>query len=381
MIPAGSPLIGIQNRFETSSTTMFNIQELVDYCVDFLHDSRADLRACAQVCRACVHPAQYHLFRKMIHFNSIVDRYIRDSHLLDLVSNSPHVLGLVSRLEIHLHYLQTEAVLAAVPLLISLKEVRISGVYMPEMPTTTLVAVRALVGLPTVQRVELYCTLRGVESFLQIWNGCSAGIRHLALGSLGVYDEKYDWAAAPAGKAPKLRLDSLHLAPTCSVIPWLASDACPFDYSRLTALCVHEQLHVLRWPALAASAATITRLEFAPNSTHGPLELAPFTRLEQLSMRVHEYPDLHMIVGTLASLPAANRVPAIKIGIDCDFAWISVNQLARFDNELARLPPACLIAVEVEVDARAHDMSFENFVAAVERALPKLRQRGLLRVV
>jgi hypothetical protein len=148
-------------------------------------------------------------------------------------------MALVSRLEIHLYYL---SFLTAINQLTRLKEVRISG-SLASTPQTTVMSVRGLLRLPTVERVELYCTFPSPAAFLQIWDGCSESIRHLALGnrSIRVNDSDYDWASSPmSDNRPKLKLQSFRLLLGDFILPWVTADACPFAFSQLTMLCVGQ---------------------------------------------------------------------------------------------------------------------------------------------
>ncbi|KAJ7489294.1 hypothetical protein FB451DRAFT_686306 [Mycena latifolia] len=259
------------------SSSPFDVQELVDCFIDFLWDSGPDLKTCALVCHGWVHTAHSRLFSTMTYFNSMTNQDMRILQLVE-ISRSPHVLGVVSRLEIQLHYLSKDVFLLALPLLTRIREIRVLGDSAPSVRSDNITAaLHGLLSLPTVQRVELYCTFPSSSAFLQIWDGCSEKIRHLALGSLRVNDPEYEWALAPVlNSCRKYRLESLHLSyGDFFVIPWLATDACPFDLSGLTTLCVGQHVKILRWMDLIRARTTISHLEFSVSSAsaHSPLLL------------------------------------------------------------------------------------------------------------
>src|SRR5271170_735515 len=66
--------------------------ELIEYTIDYLHDSPSALRACARVCRDWVAPSRFHLFyrREIIpNETGIVSLQIRA--LLEFLQGSPHI--------------------------------------------------------------------------------------------------------------------------------------------------------------------------------------------------------------------------------------------------------------------------------------------------
>ncbi|KAJ7143143.1 hypothetical protein C8R43DRAFT_1015718 [Mycena crocata] len=151
------------------SSNPLEVQELVDCFIDFLWDSGPDLKASALVCRAWTHAAHFHLFSTMDYLNHTTNQAVRISQLLD-ISRSSHILGSVSRLEIQLHYLSKDAFLPAIPLLTHLREIRVSGDSVASRSAeNSTTALYGLLSLPTVQRVELYCTFPNPRAFLQIW--------------------------------------------------------------------------------------------------------------------------------------------------------------------------------------------------------------------
>ncbi|KAJ7499684.1 hypothetical protein FB451DRAFT_42957 [Mycena latifolia] len=76
---------------------MMDIQELVDLTIDFLYDSRADLKRCALVCSSWRPSAQYHLFSYYVLQNEIDCK-----RLCGLLDASPRICHLITHLAIAL---------------------------------------------------------------------------------------------------------------------------------------------------------------------------------------------------------------------------------------------------------------------------------------
>ncbi|KAJ6449403.1 hypothetical protein C8R47DRAFT_948518, partial [Mycena vitilis] len=71
-------------------------QELVDYIIRFLRDSRRDVKSCALVCRCWLYPAQSHLFHQLAISSDPTDtkRWLR------LLDASPHLNQHIRRLSL-----------------------------------------------------------------------------------------------------------------------------------------------------------------------------------------------------------------------------------------------------------------------------------------
>ncbi|KAJ7481061.1 hypothetical protein B0H11DRAFT_1231715 [Mycena galericulata] len=358
----------------TTTGSPFDIQELVDYCIDFLHDSRPDLKTCTLVGRAWVQSAQFHLFWNMTFFDSLKDQHLRISQIGRL-SRSPHILAFVCCLHVRLHYLALDAFSAAIPLFAHLQELRVSGDCVPSVPSFPgLVTLRALLSLPTLQRVEIYCTFPHPLAFMKVWSGCSESIRHLMLWGVRVNDTNHDWNLSSAvDSRPKIRLESLRLSYSTSIIPWLATDACPFDFSGLTALSVGEDTRILRWNAFSGAVAAIKRLEIGFISTQPSVDLSPFGRLQELIIHVHSHLDAEIALDTLNTLSSVPTISRINtIGIYPNFTHRMSQTLTRLDTLLASLPLP---------ELRAVPMPERIGVVTLEKHCPRLHARELLAVV
>ncbi|KAJ7685712.1 hypothetical protein DFH06DRAFT_1289492 [Mycena polygramma] len=343
----------------------FDIQELVECCVDFLDDSSLDLKACTLVCRAWTYTAQSHLFSTNAFWDSMADQHLRIPKLIDMASTF-HILGLISRLEINLHYLGSDSFLVAIDSLTRLKEVRISGNPVASTPGTAMLSVRGLFRLPTVQNVEVHCSFTSPVAFLEIWDGCSESIRHLALGSFRVNDNEYDWNSAPVVEPrQKIKLESLRLSYADLIFPWLACDACPFAFSRVATLSVaHAGIGFRTTPVIfwkhskifshLCSPTAIQHLELRGDAILDPIDLGMFTHLQNLTLELVNVRTMNMILTTLARIPSGNRIS--RIAIHCTRTWphilSSEDAFYPLDDLLSRMPMPELINVEVLVESR-----------------------------
>ncbi|KAJ6531111.1 hypothetical protein B0H19DRAFT_1190464 [Mycena capillaripes] len=346
-----------------------DIQELIESCLDFLDDSKPDFNACTLVCRAWVYAAQSRLFRNMTFWNSTTDQHLRISRLWEM-SNSPHLLALVLRLEIHLHYLASDSFLGAINQFTRLKEILISG----STPHTTTIAIRALLGLPTVQSVELYCTFPSMDAFVQIWDGCSESIQHLTLGIVHVNGPEYDWASSSASHGrPKLKLKSFRVLLADFILPWVTIDACPFALSQLTTLCVGQTqiaLQIAPWSTFLSPPPTIRHLELRGNAIHDPVDLARFPHPRHLTLEAYGIRNMRTALSsTLVTIPPTSHIA--RLTFKCNWFWPDVFE--RLDDLLFGMPMPELTEVEVFAEAR--------LAAIIKQGLPELEARGLLSVV
>ncbi|KAF8205527.1 hypothetical protein K438DRAFT_514060 [Mycena galopus ATCC 62051] len=152
--------------FLSAMSNIFDVQELIDYCLDFL-DLKSDLKTCALVHRTWVYAAQSRLFVNLDICNSVVNQHLRIQQLPE-ICRSPRILTLVLRLEIDLHYLGSTSFSASIKQFTRLKEVRLSGNSVDSTRETAMQAIHALFGISTVERAEMCCTFPSPSDFLRI---------------------------------------------------------------------------------------------------------------------------------------------------------------------------------------------------------------------
>ncbi|KAJ7633125.1 hypothetical protein FB45DRAFT_522677 [Roridomyces roridus] len=362
------------------------IQELVDHCIDFLHDSRRDLKRCALVCRAWLYPAQFHLFRNWTFLDTAADQHRRVAQL-DRMPMSPGVLRLVVRLQAQLQYVYRPQFSAFLPQFTKLQELRIGGVYLPSSSTywMSMMTVKRLLSIPSIQRVELYCTFHHLAPFLRLWEGCSDNIQHLALGRVIITGRADDWVipSSLVRRTSRIRLETLVISYGAFIRRWVAADACPFDFSRLTKLTLRMVEHVgaFKWGPLSGSLATIEELDLTmiqqmPRAGPPPhIDLSQFKRLRILALRSFDSETTVNILDTLSTVHPHNRILISRISLFPSL--LTIEALTRLDTLLTTLP--LLELVEVKLGWAWTSEVYRLTVA--EDYLPLLRSRYLLTVV
>ncbi|KAJ7633124.1 hypothetical protein FB45DRAFT_1148623 [Roridomyces roridus] len=299
-----------------NSPSLFKVQELVDYCIDFLCDSRPDLQRCALVCRSWVRPAQRLLFRNWTFLDGVPDSRRLDA--LEHLSHSPELLHATVRLQTRLSFLDEPNFSALLPHLRRLRELHVGGVSpwsTSALSSTAMVNLGALLDLPLIQRVELAYTYLDLTAFLRIWDGCSKNIKHLVLKER-VIDGGVDiWESLPSSgnRVAEMHLDSLDISD--DDIGWLATDAFPFGLSQLTTLSLTVYSETLfDWSALGIALATIESLELALYYTRLPdkhIQLDAMTRLRTLTFRTRSI--FGGVLACLSTVPPNNTVTTVRM--------------------------------------------------------------------
>jgi hypothetical protein len=140
--------------------------ELIEYTIDYLHDSPSTLRACACVCRAWVAPSRFHLF-----YRHEIDPARRRStvplqicQLLQFLQGSPHIAFYIREFHFSVGYgSRTDSdwpqVNAALPhllgMLTQLRKLVLRGIPFASLVPDTRAAFRALFALPCLVDVEI----------------------------------------------------------------------------------------------------------------------------------------------------------------------------------------------------------------------------------
>ncbi|KAF8146468.1 hypothetical protein K438DRAFT_503874 [Mycena galopus ATCC 62051] len=127
---------------------MMEVQELVDLTIDFLHDSRADLKRCSTVNKSWLPSAQYHLFSHYV---------LQNEHdcqrLFEVLQASSHIRRLVTHLALSFDLRDNDAyytALAAIPL--ELPNLRKLSIY--RFPSDSgLAVVQRLCALPSITHI------------------------------------------------------------------------------------------------------------------------------------------------------------------------------------------------------------------------------------
>ncbi|KAJ7714527.1 hypothetical protein DFH07DRAFT_1068582, partial [Mycena maculata] len=221
------------------SSNPLQISELLDHTMRFLHATH-DLRACAQIVRSWVHPAQSRIFSKIEfdlrsrHMTDNRRSRLRFSRLLAILEDSPHLVGFISTLEITAVSLQSEYLvrLSELPY-----KVLASFHFGSDLPVSTqaAVAIHRLLRAPSLVWVTIHCSFETPENF-QIWEGCSRNIRHLA--AWGHLSNQPAQETRKRDTSKRIKLAALNFQAR-NIRWWLEDPRCPFDASGLTAFEVN----------------------------------------------------------------------------------------------------------------------------------------------
>ncbi|KAJ6579547.1 hypothetical protein DFH09DRAFT_330474 [Mycena vulgaris] len=170
---------------------MMEVQELVDLTIDFLHDSRADLKRCILVCRSWHPPAQHHLFSSYVLQNEI------DCRRLSLLP--PRIFHLITHLILAFHP-NTYGLLAT----IEFTHLRKLSIYSESLPSKDGLAVmQHLVTLPSIMHISMHHHDDDAQSLsLFLLRTEKLGTLEISpwfyLNSHGSYDDEKQLAPSPA---------------------------------------------------------------------------------------------------------------------------------------------------------------------------------------
>ncbi|KAJ7182425.1 hypothetical protein C8R43DRAFT_1144428 [Mycena crocata] len=372
--------------YATSAQSLL-IQELVEYCVDFLQDSTADLRTCAVLSRSWVRAAQSHLFSEVCLARNREGSpcQLRCGQFLQIVHTSPHILGYISSLRVNLESLSDNTFL-----LFSRSGFRrlrhIDICNQGDVSPPVVWAVEWLLALPTLRRVELNFRFPSMDSFLDMWELCSPNIEHLVLGDRATPPaETSAFGTRRPARGPPIALRSFKVNSEQFVHDWLADGHCPFDFSRLETLDLGAASALYRHDAFRPAISTVTSLAFKAIFGQPMIPLSLFTRLTHLKITVPNSWDLPLLLATLAAIPACSALSTIRIA--SANPHVDADSCTLLDHALSQL---CLPNLKaVEVDFTVFTAAFaagslqgavrrpEEYFAAVSQYFPILCCRGL----
>ncbi|KAJ7899688.1 hypothetical protein B0H13DRAFT_2518548 [Mycena leptocephala] len=264
-----------------------SVQELLDHCVGFLHDSVSDLQ-----------------------FGNISSPYTW-TKLKDTLNTSPHVIRHIQQHTI----LPDELSLDDFSALCNLPFTHLERVFIfnyPSLSASTAGSIQKLLSLPTVRRVGILCNFDDPARFLELWDGCSPSIKHLEL-----YCDA-TWQPTPivspiAHHCPApIVLESLRMTSVEGLGDWLTHELCPFDFSSLKVLSVHSNVDLLRWPIFRSALATITALDIKVCDMY--VDLSALSALAILRISgFDERTWADSVVDTLSTIPPTNCIHTIII--------------------------------------------------------------------
>ncbi|KAF7352705.1 hypothetical protein MVEN_01236500 [Mycena venus] len=314
-------------------------QELVDEFMSYLHDTSANLKACALVCQ---------------------------SVLVYSPASPPHLINHIQTLILHRDpefEVEEFEKFCNLPFT-QLENVSIFHHFSP-LTLRSATALQRLFRLPSLLLVEMQCSSLEPEAFPVIWD-CSPTIRHLQL---------YRWDHSPDSFHPSQRhssasivLESLKLENVYGLEGWLNDALCPFDISQLAVLSFGIHNSVLDWRRIEPAFQTIQALEFTISDKRDQgvvADLSLFPNLLFLRMQIHGL-DATRALSTLSTLTPSSRICQNVFHIPTPTS----ENCGQLHFKVAGLSLQHLQTVGLEMDPKLYDRWAKTF--------PRLRSRNLL---
>ncbi|KAJ7662590.1 hypothetical protein DFH06DRAFT_1296232 [Mycena polygramma] len=290
----------------------FEVQELVDYILRFLRDSKPDLKTCALVCRSWAYLAQSHLFQKI----SVVINDVRSAAPENLwpriLGGSPHLNRYIRQLYLFVLSNGSRSICTAVWELCNFPFThvdRVQAVCIGANSTTSAMALQQLFSLPTIAHIELLTTAVEPDHFFGTFQRCSPAMKHLDLW--------FSRAPLPVLSTPHnpqlITLETLSVQAFANLTldRWLLSLLHPFTLSTVRALLIIAGPIV--WPDLAPAMNNIGTLSIDGMSHHINLDLTAFPDLYLLRIRVALAATTNLLTGRhMSLLSAIARAPRLR---------------------------------------------------------------------
>ncbi|KAJ6564468.1 hypothetical protein B0H19DRAFT_78903 [Mycena capillaripes] len=349
------------------------VQELIDYCLDFLHASPPDLKRCALVGRNWTKSAQMHLFNHIVIGSAgdwnptfLARARTRCRLLCEVLDTSPRLLRLVESLQIHLDTIPPDALSSFANLSFPcLRRIFVSGNWMP----ASAILIQELFSLGTLTAISISGNFASLSAFTQILGQCSTSITNVSFCSIRTPTTIIH--GDPSDR--RIEVYGLDLWWSSGIHDWLNSPQCPFDFSNLRRLRLNENTSLPQWPAFAPSIPRVEHLQFQPQVPGlTAIDFAPFTNLQCIEIFIEFRDDVSSALHTLSTIARTNHIQTIRFRLT-HTSIPNAESGAEMDRALSTLPIPHLRAVEL-----VYITSPSPTVAA---NLPLLNARRLLRVV
>ncbi|KAJ7488440.1 hypothetical protein FB451DRAFT_1529829 [Mycena latifolia] len=358
---------------ESKSTAMdppqfpLDIAEILDYCIDFLHDSILDLRACALVSRIWVSPAQSHIFREISigakHRDPAANKHLWE-RLQDILESSPHLVAHIHQLDLRPRFLSREILTAACNF--PFTQLRSVSILPFRLDYRDPGAFEQLLSHPTLRRARIMCSFDDPASLPQVFARCPPGLRHIELQCGPTVSYTLSSTLRPPSSLVPLQSLRLTAPPAGHRLgDWLTHDYLPFDFSGLKVLSLTTDTKIVHWPNFVPVFRTLEIFDFVADGTHPPIDLSSFRSLRLVRACAHTATEWERTIDALSTLTPAQRIRTIVLR---GSLHVAPQQL---DTVLAHLPMAQSPTVELEITTQQYDFVAPNF--------PELTAKRLLR--
>ncbi|KAJ6462281.1 hypothetical protein C8R47DRAFT_1202253 [Mycena vitilis] len=347
----------------------FAVQELVDYIIDFLGDSGADLKTCALVCHSWLPAAQSHIFRTiraMVAYNDPK----RWSRVLDA---SPHLIRYIRRLDLCFTTDQGSASRVTKICNFPFTHLQWIGIsYIGDLSAQNVRALQQLFSLATLKHVTFMSEDGKPVNLTKIFHRCTATIEHLDIGG-GAFFPSFSAPQIPRSMA-RVSLTAIRIREIGTTIlnGGLLAGLHPFAVSTLKALAVRGAPAV-EWLSLSPAMSSLEVLNIDVATDHKDFDLSAFPQLSLLRISITPslpLPDLERRALDLFSLltraPPSLRTLMLEIR-NSGPQWI-LAVCTVFDEALSTVG----LAVEIEFTRN------EPHAAA---QFSKLRAKNMVRTI
>ncbi|KAJ7512199.1 hypothetical protein B0H11DRAFT_476377 [Mycena galericulata] len=338
-----------------SATAVLGTPELLAYILDFLHDSKEDLKSCALVSRAFTFPAQSHLFQSIHLYRSpellLAPTPLHDfddleacTRLSEIMEFSPHLRSLVRRVgaAVDTHIL-THLTDIGFP---RLEHLTLVILFPGAVDFPALSIARDMLAQPSIKTFVFGGNFRGLGALGLLFSRCTPGLRTLDLRYVSVLPGP---GIAP-GEPPDFRVQLTHmelLNPGREVAEWFLDPRCPLDFSQLRRVNVVKAVTPSLIEILEAARLKITVLHLHTHDAAAGLDLARFPVLTDLRI-VGSPAEMEPAFARLAFAPENTLTNLQHIALASrTFTFDDPTPLERIAALLASLSLPALVQVEL----------------------------------
>ncbi|KAJ6527902.1 hypothetical protein DFH09DRAFT_1328005 [Mycena vulgaris] len=356
-----------------------DVQELVDYCIDFLFASAPDLKACALVSHSWTQTAQMHLFNHVIigspgysygQTNLPSLNRLRCSRLFEVLNASSRLIRWIKSIQIHLDTVPQDVldILSTFPF-VRLRRIVVTGTWGAR---SVIEAIQELLSLGTLNELSISGNFGTLSEFMQVLERCSPNIKDMSFCSVRIGTRSVSALIDLPPSERRIEVNGLDLWWSDGIHDWLNSPQCPFGFTNLKRLRLNENTSLPQWPAFAPSISRVEHLQFQPRIP-GPsiIDLAPFTNLKSIEIFAEYKDDVSSALQVLSTMAPLNYIHTLRLRLphtsipDADLG-------AEIDTQIVALPLAHLRAVELVYGSAPRARMAEH--------LPFLNARKLVRV-
>ncbi|KAJ7184747.1 hypothetical protein C8R46DRAFT_1065049, partial [Mycena filopes] len=331
-----------------------DIEELLERCIQYLHDSRRDLAACALVSRSWVYPAQSHLFRAPDVLHRLSEPWRNASaweHFIQTLSRSTHLIPHIRHLD--LVGLTTLARFWDIQTIQFTHLQSVSVRYPGVLSLESIPPLQQLLSLPALRRLTLGCYVGAWGPFFQLWDRCSPSLREIQFLCQSPAGPPQNLPPPPF-RRERITLTALHMNSSKTLDYDLMRTLSLFDLSQLRLLYVGWTTEI-PWPNFGPVVRHIEALSIFVSTRTASIDLASFPDLSclriSLPLWIQQSGMVQMAIQILSGIGPASVIR--RIIIEADVMTLDGHVCTQLDAVLSSLP--MLHRPRVEFELSAHD--------------------------